>query len=256
VKSAVAGRIAARIAGRLLPAILALLAAGCVAKAAPSVSASSSPTDSQPPVITMSALPNDGDGADGDSGIDSAGGTDSTDGLSDTANPSDPIRPSTPSPVSSTAPVSTVAPAGGLADCALPYLRITVRPAGARSSHASYLLSFTNTGQIACQLTGYPAVTVLSSSGQPVLRATATPNGYLGGVRSRPATVLIASGQPGSALLEGELIDINGNRCPRRPGLAITPPDGTLPARIPVATAICGGVQVHPVVVGSTASTR
>ena len=109
-----------------------------------------------------------------------------------------------------------------------------MRPAVARSSHASYLLSFTNTGQIACQLTGYPAVTVLSSGGQPVLRAMATPNGYLGGVRSKPGTVLIASGQPASALLEGELIDINGNRCPRRPGLAITPPDSTLPARIPV----------------------
>jgi Protein of unknown function (DUF4232) len=239
-----------RLAVRLL-AVPVLLLTGCVAKSVATTSGpagQSSPRYSGPAVITESALPSDGTDSDG-TDSDSTGG-DSTGGLSDTVNPSDPIRPSTPGPA------NTVASTDGLDDCALPYLRITVRPAVARSSHASYLLSFTNTGQIACQLTGYPAVTVLSSAGQPVLRATVTPNGYLGGVRSKPGTVLIASGQPASALLEGELIDINGNRCPRRPGLAITPPDGTLPARIPVATAICGGVQVHPVVVGSTGSSR
>jgi len=147
-----------------------------------------------------------------------------------------------------------VSPGAGLANCSLPYLQVSVRPAATRNAHASYLLSFTNTGQIACRLAGYPAVTVLSSAGRPVLRASDTPSGYLGGVHGRPITVLVGSDQPASALLEGEQIDLSGNRCPARPGLQITPPGSTVPARIPITTAICGGVQIHPVVPGSTGS--
>jgi hypothetical protein len=141
--------------------------------------------------------------------------------------------------------------ADGLAGCALPYLRVTVRPVARRGAHAGYLLSFTNTGQIACQLTGYPAVTVLNSAGRPVLRASPTPSGYLGGVRGKPVTVLIASGQPAAALLEGEQVDPSGARCPGRPGLLIVPPGSATPARLPIATAICAGVQIHAVVAGS-----
>jgi hypothetical protein len=209
-----------------------LLAAGCAAKPQPSdpgasgplVSASASPSDNEPPVITESALP--------------------TDSSTDVENPSDPVRPSS----SAGAPPRSTE---GLAGCALPYLRVTVRPGPARSSHAGYVITFTNTGQIACTLTGYPAVTVLNSSGQQVVRATPTSKGYLGG-HGRPGTVLIASGEPASALLEGEIIDINGNRCGREPGLQITPPNSTLPARVPVSTTICGGVQIHPVVAGKS----
>ena len=223
-----------RLVNRMLPAALVLLAAtGCVAKSVPSdPSGPASPSDSQPPVITESALPTDDSSA-----------TDPNATGTDTEQPSDLVRPS------STAPV-------GLANCALPYLRVSVRAAATRSAHASYLLTFTNTGQIACQLTGYPAVVVLSSAGRPVLRATATPSGYLGGVRGKPATVLVAAGQPASALLEGEQIDLGGNRCPARPGLQITPPGSTVPARVPVTTTICGGVQIHPVVGGNTGSSR
>ena len=55
-------------------------------------------------------------------------------------------------------------------------------------------------------------------------------------------------------LLEGEQVDLRGDRCPARPGLQITPPRSTAPARLPMATTICGGVQIHPVVAGSTGS--
>jgi len=222
----------------------ALLAAGCAAKPFPAATPGSvSPSDSQPPVITESALPSD---STDDSGLSYTGGSSDSQSPSDVENPSDPLRPS------SSAPISSPQSADGLADCALPFLRVSVRPGPARSSHAGYLLSFTNTGQIACRLIGYPAVTVLNSSGQPVLRATATPYGYLGGVRGKPRLVVIASGQAASALLEGGLIDLNGNRCRPQPGLRITPPASTVPARVPVATAICGGVQIHPVVAGTT----
>jgi len=163
-------------------------------------------------------------------------------------SPTDPEQPS--DPVRTSAPDS----AAGLADCALPYLRISARPTAARSAHAGYLLTFVNTGQIACRLTGYPAVLVLSSAGQPVLRANPTPSGYLGGASGTPATVVIGTGQPASALLEGEQVDLRGDRCPSRPGLAVTPPRSTAPARLPMTTTICGGVQIHPVVAGSTGS--
>ncbi len=213
-----------------VPAVaLVLLATGCVAKSVPSGQSTptqASPSDTQPPVITESALPTD----DTESGDPS--------GTAGSENPSDPVRPSSSAPSIE-----------GLAACALPYLRVTARPAAARAAHASYLLTFTNTGQIACIVAGYPAVAVLNSSGQQALRANPTPSGYLGGAPVR--TVVIDSGQPASALLEGEQIDLSGNRCPRRPGLLITPPGSTVPARVPIATAICGGVQIHPVVAGT-----
>lgn len=213
----------------LLASVLAVT--GCVAKSVPaeqSTPTPASPSDTQPPVITESALPSD-----------------DTSDLSSPAsaeNPSDPVRPSIPA--------SSAQSTEGLAGCALPYLRVTARPAAARAAHASYLLSFTNTGQIACTLAGYPAVAVLNSSGHQVLRANPTPSGYLGGAPSR--TVVIDSGQPASALLEGEQIDLSGSRCPRQPGLLITPPNSAVSARLPIATAICGGVQVHPVVLGNS----
>lgn len=217
---------------RAVTALLAtLLVTGCVAKSVPSGQSAptpASPSDTQPPVITESALP-----TDDTSDLSSAVGPE---------NPSDPVRPSTPA--------SSEQSTEGLAGCALPYLRVTVRPAAARAAHASYLISFTNTGQIACTLAGYPAVAVLNSSGQQALRANPTPSGYLGGAPSR--TVVIGSGQPASALLEGEQIDLSGSRCPRQPGLLITPPNSTVAARVPIATAICGGVQIHPVVAGKS----
>jgi hypothetical protein len=217
------------VASLLVAAVL--LATGCVAKSQPSDSGPAgsgsasltSPSDSQPPVITESALP--------------------TDSSTDVENPSDPVRPTVSSPESTSTE--------GLAGCALPYLRVAVRPGPARSSHAGYLITFTNTGQIACTLTGYPTVMVLNSSGQQAGRATPTPKGYLGG-HGRPTTVVVGPGEPASALLEGELIDINGSRCPRQPGLQITPPNSTMPARVPVSTTICGGVQIHPVVAGKS----
>lgn len=220
-----------RLGTRLLPVLAVLLATGCVAKPVASTSSgpaeSSTPPSSGPPVITESALPTDAD---------------SPSDTSDPDQPSDPVRTS-----------GTVERAG-LADCALPYLRVSVRPAVVRSAHAGYLLTFTNTGQIACTMTGYPAVMVLSPAGQQVLRAIPTPNGYLGGARAEPTTVVIGTGQPASALLEGEQVDLRGDRCPARPGLQITPPRGTAPARLPMTTTICGGVQIHPVVAGTTGS--
>jgi Protein of unknown function (DUF4232) len=230
-----------RLGTRLLPVLAVLLVTGCAAKplpaSSPDRSGDAGPSDSQPPVITESALPTDS--SDGSDGTDDADAS-----PSDPEQPSDPVRTSTP------------ASAAGLADCGLPYLRVSVRPAVAHSRHASYLLTFTNTGQIACRLTGYPAVVVLSSAGQPVLRANPTPSGYLGGASGTPATVVIATGQPASALLEGEQVDLRGDRCPSRPGLAVTPPRSTAPARLPMTTSICGGVQIHPVVAGNTGSSR
>jgi hypothetical protein len=212
-----------------------LLVTGCVAKPVASTSGpadSSTPRYSGPAVITESALPTEDDNSPSDPES------------SDPDQPSDPVRTSSP------------ADPAALADCALPYLKVSVRPAVVRSAHASYLLTFTNTGQIACRLAGYPAVAVLSSAGQLVLRAIPTPNGYLGGAWAEPVTVVIGTGQPASALLEGEQVDLRGDRCPARPGLAITPPRSTAPARLPMATTICGGVQIHPVVAGNTGSSR
>jgi len=68
--------------------------------------------------------------------------------------------------------------------------------------------------------------------------------------------VLIGPGQTASALLEGEVIDLGGKACPAEPGLLITPPNTRTPARVKARTVICGGVQIHPVVAGTSGSSH
>ena len=157
---------------------------------------------------------------------------------------------------SRTAPRSTFSPPpGSLAACALPYVRITVKPASGGDSHAGEIILFTNTGQIACALTGYPGVAILNAKGQQVKQAARTPSGYLGGLRKgKPTTIALGPGVAASALLEGEVVDVNGATCPAEPGLLITPPNTKTSARVAVRTMLCGGTQIHPVVPGATGS--
>ncbi|HTZ43236.1 MAG TPA: DUF4232 domain-containing protein [Jatrophihabitans sp.] len=223
-----------RLAAALL--VLATLLAGCarapdrLAAGATTEQRASSPatTEAGPAVITMSELPTDPYG--------------------------NPPSSSTAAAVP-TASASVSQDVSAFAPCAVPYVRVSARPAGARNAHAAYLIEFADTGQIACRLAGYPAVTVLDAHRRPLARAAAAPRGYLGGLRSgAPQPVLIGPGQRASALVEGEQIDLAGKPCPAGTALRVTPPATRTAAVAVVRTTICGGVQVHPVVAGTTGS--
>ena len=142
----------------------------------------------------MSALPTDGSADAGSPASTDPGST-----VTDPGDPTDPVRPSTPADLA------------GFAPCAVPYVRVSVRAAGVASSHAGYLLTFASTGQIACRLSGYPAVTVLDAKGHPVRQATGTPAvTWVASGRARRSRCWSGLAETASALLEGEVIDLRG----------------------------------------------
>jgi hypothetical protein len=242
----------------LLPLVVGALAgcsagpaAGSGGSPAAAASAASTATDTATDTVTDSPSDSSGPGAatDGATASDPA-----ADPAAGTAGSSTSAARPPASPAATDQPLITPPP-GGLGTCRLPYLRVTARPGGARTSHAGYLLLFTNTGQVSCEVQGYPAVTVLDAAGRASARAGHTASGYLGGVRSGrpvvPAFVLLPGGVA-SALLEGEVIDVTGAACPGRPALQVSPPADPGSVRLAITTGICGGVQVHPLVNGAS----
>lgn len=233
----------------------AMLLAGCGSHATKSTtgtgpSSSDSATSSDSTPATDSAT-------DSVTGSGTGTATDgSTDVVTDPAS-SDSGFPSfvtTPPPTTSR-PVPSKPPVG-LAPCNASSLRVVTRTVGAATTHAGYVISFSNTGQIACGMTGYPGVAILNSSGKPVVQAARTPSGYIGGVRNgKPPfpTAVLGAGQTASALLEGLDVNTATNRgCPAQSALLITPPNTTVPVRVAASTRICSQVQIHPVVTGTT----
>ena len=73
---------------------------------------------------------------------------------------------------------------------------------GAGLGHQSELLLFTNQGNSACTLAGYPGVAALTDRGAQAVQAVRLPNGYLGG-------------------LENSVTPPRGRRCPRADRLGV-----------------------------------
>lgn len=161
------------------------------------------------------------------------------------------------SPSTAAAAGTSVAPSRS-SQCAFSQLRVGAGSTQAAAGHVGVVLVFTNTARYTCTLAGYPGVAGLNDSGQQVLQATRTPQGYLGGLgggATSPPTVNLAGGQSASAIVEGTDIPAsNSNTCPTYSGLLVTPPNLTQSARISNLISSCSGLQVHPVVTGTTGS--
>lgn len=102
-------------------------------------------------------------------------------------------------------------------------------------------------GATPCTLTGYPGVD--SGAGGPLLHATRTLRGYLGGLPTGvdiPPTVVVSSGHPAHATVEGIAIDADTNQCPNYTDLLVTAPDTTGTVTVPATIDTCQ-LQVHPV---------
>ncbi len=153
---------------------------------------------------------------------------------------------------------------GGTTQCQGGALHTTSASAGVASGHVGLILTFTNTGSAACTLTGYPGAALVGANAQVVMNATRTLSGFLGGAQGYSAapSVTLAPGAPASALLEW--VDVpTGNGAPAGancPGmgadhLLVTPPDTTATVSLPPPGMACGGLEIHPVLAGSTGRT-
>ena len=108
-----------------------------------------------------------------------------------------------------------------------------------------------------CTLTGYPGVAGLDGAGHQIAQASRTRNGFLGGVSAStpiPVVVLAPNAQA-SALVEGTDVPTGtATTCPTYASLLATPPNAL--TAVPIAASLpgCSGLEVHPVVAGTTGS--
>ncbi|WP_123027424.1 DUF4232 domain-containing protein [Mycolicibacterium stellerae] len=124
----------------------------------------------------------------------------------------------------------------------------------AASGHREIVLVFSLApGAQECSLTGYPGVD--SGAGGPLIHATRTMAGFMGGLRDTdgPPTIPVTAITPGRAVVEGVAVDKSDPNleCPTYTELLVTAPDTTNAVTVPVDIDTCE-LQVHPI--GSAAA--
>jgi hypothetical protein len=179
-------------------------------------------------------------------------------------------RPSQPTSSSSTTvaprasttpvPTSTTAIASSAPLCTNGQVGVSDSGGGAGAGHEDQVILFINDSPSTCTLTGYPGVAGLNASGQPVVQATRTLRGYLGGLWNGATTVprvSLSPGQTASAVVEGTDNPIGtATSCPYYDYLLVTPPNLTKSVRVrvfglgtaPTGLPGCSSIEVHPVV--------
>lgn len=123
----------------------------------------------------------------------------------------------------------------------------------AASGHREVVLVFSLTPLARmCTLTGYPGVD--SGAGGPLIHATRTMSGFMGGLRDteRPTMTTVTADSPATAVVEGVAVDRTDpdRKCPTYTDLRVTAPDTFDAVTVPVNIDTCE-LQVHPVGSGS-----
>ena len=157
-------------------------------------------------------------------------------------------------PRTGTTGAPTAAPVAAPAGCLLSNLRVTTGQSDAASGHRSLVLVFTNQGTAICRLYGYPGVAGLDNHGAQIAQATRTSSGYLGGLTAgtKPSNVDLKTGGSASAMVEASAFNADGSACVAYAGLLVTPPNETHSIMLAWGNDGCAGLQIHPVVPGST----
>ena len=177
---------------------------------------------------------------------------------SDTTAGSPSSAPGTTAPTTA-APVGTTAPAAvthSVPACTGSQIKVTPGQWGGATGHIGGAVLFRNTSRSTCSLYGYPGVAGLDSAGRQEVQATRVPRGFIGGLptpTSHPTTVVLAPGAVASAVVEG--VDVpsgNATSCPSYPSILVTPPGTRSSTHLSLAVPGCGGIQVHPVVPGTS----
>lgn len=151
------------------------------------------------------------------------------------------------------ATTTATAASGSIHGCANGTISISTGASQAGLSHSGLPLLFTNTGSVDCALVGYPGAALVTGGGHQV-QVPRTPQGYLGGISPQAKAdpvVVLAPGQTGSALLEGEDSSASGGACLAYASLLVTAPNQTVTSRLARALSICSP-QIHPVVAGTS----
>ncbi len=139
--------------------------------------------------------------------------------------------------------------------CRFSQLTVTSGSPHAGLGHVGVVLLFKNVGSETCTLFGYPGVAGLNAQGVQITQAVRTQNGYLGGAGQSVSDVILVPVKTASAIVEGTDVPTgNATTCPTYASLLVTPPNTTQSVKIDVSLPGCSGLQVHPIVPGSTGS--
>jgi hypothetical protein len=151
----------------------------------------------------------------------------------------------------------------GTHPCTNGQISVSDNGGGAGLGHEDQVLVFTNHSRSECTLTGYPGLAGLDASGAQAAQARRTLNGYSGGLLAGATSlpvVALASGQTASAIAEGTDNPLGPQPCPHYPALLITAPGLSEQVQVDVTDLGaqgfpgCSGIEVHPVVPGSSGS--
>lgn len=179
---------------------------------------------------------------------DTAGDSTATSGASPAASRTMPSRmPAMPPSAgmgSGTMPPSTMP--GGPGNCAAAPIAVTAGRREGAAGHQYQVVVFTNSGERACRLRGYPMVAGLDAAGTVVARARHEPGFPL-------TTVALDPGESASALVSGVSVPTGTGPCaPDYAALSVAPPHRGGATRLAVTLPACGGLWVRPVVAGVT----
>jgi hypothetical protein len=167
-----------------------------------------------------------------------------------------PHRPTVFRATTTTQPTTESASVGP-SPCTGEQLLVTPGESTAGLGHIGVVLLFENRGTVPCELFGYPGVAGLDGDGEQLTQAARSPFGYLGGLSAGEnwPEVAIAPGRFASAVLEGTDVPLGtATTCPTYTGLLVTPPNTTQSTRLNLSMPGCSGLQIHPVVPGTSGS--
>ena len=148
----------------------------------------------------------------------------------------------------------TVVPdASPAAACVADQLRVSLGQRQQAMNQPAQVIVFTNTSTTPCLLSGYPSVAGLDSAGHQITQAQQVNEIYMGGA-GIAADVQLAVDADASLLVGGVDQPIGGAAsCPvDYAGLLVTPPGTTRSTHLHVDFPSCGGLEVTPLVAGSS----
>lgn len=160
--------------------------------------------------------------------------------------------PASPTSTSATGTTRPVPPITAMHACRPEDLGVAAGRSLATSGHVGVTILFRNVSRTGCTLEGYPGVAGLDAQGHQAVQATRSTNGYLGGTYG-VRNIMVAPGASASAMVEGTDVPSGmATSCATYPALLVTAPGHTDSHVVHVSVPGCSGLQVHPVVVGTS----
>ena len=151
---------------------------------------------------------------------------------------------------------SKQAAGGGASSCTGSHISVKIDQGSSGMGHTGSVLVFTNTGSSTCTLYGYPGADV-TNDGQYNFASYMNATRVSGGMTVK--TVSLSPGSSASAMLEWDVNPTNGEpasaaNCAGMAGgyLEITPPNTTATDKSDPPLDMCAGLEVFPVVAGTT----